>query len=334
MQADWLSWVAEALNDPAVQLIAEIQPLWSGYGTCARVYSPKARRNLVAKVVMPKATTHHPKGWQSAHSHQRKLHSFAVETAFYEDIQPRLGPGCATAALVAHQRRGDHWLLVMEDLAAAGYTALPEVLTVAQCQTVLKWLAEFHACGLAMPSSALWERGTYWHLATRHAEWRAMADGPLKQYAQNISDTLHQCHWQTLVHGDAKVANFCYTPAMDDCAAVDFQYCGGGIGSQDVAYFLGSALSENDLLAHTEACLEVYFDHLNTALTPTLAADDRQALCEEWRRGYPLACADFHRFLAGWSPGHWKIHRDLQRQTQRALTQLTGRPGDAADENA
>lgn len=57
MQADWLSWVAEALNDPAVQLIAEIQPLWSGYGTCARIYSPIARRNLVAKVVMPKATT-------------------------------------------------------------------------------------------------------------------------------------------------------------------------------------------------------------------------------------------------------------------------------------
>ncbi|MCU7553952.1 ecdysteroid 22-kinase family protein [Alteromonas sp. ASW11-19] len=323
MNPDWLSWVAETLNDPDIQHISEIQPLWSGYGTCVRFYSPVNRRPLVAKVVMPATTAAHPKGWQSAHSHQRKLHSFAVETAFYTDIQPSLPAACATPPLVAHERRGEHFLLVMEDLAACGYTSVPRTLSVAQCHTVLKWLAEFHAHGLGSSAAKLWKRGTYWHLATREAEWHAMAEGPLKQYAREIADALHQCKWQTLLHGDAKVANFCFTPGMDDCAAIDFQYCGGGVGTQDVAYFLGSALSEADLLEHTDACLEVYFTHLDAAMTPKIPAAERQALYDEWQQAYSMACADFYRFLAGWSPQHKKINRDLKRHTHQALRYLT-----------
>ena len=47
-----------------------------------------------------------------------------------------------------------------------------------------------------------------------------------------------------LAHGDAKVANFCFTNDQHAVAAVDFQYVGGGIGTQDVIYFLGSFCSE------------------------------------------------------------------------------------------
>ena len=47
-------------------------------------------------------------------------------------------------------------------------------------------------------------------------------------------------------------------------------------------------------------------------------------LIKEWRTLYPIACADFHRFLAGWSPQHWKIDKALQHQTSIALSMLKG----------
>ena len=52
---------------------------------------------------------------------------------------------------------------------------------------------------------------------------------------------LRSCPFRTLVHGDAKVANFCFDPARPAVAAVDFQYVGGGVGVQDLAYLLISA---------------------------------------------------------------------------------------------
>ena len=45
-------------------------------------------------------------------------------------------------------------------------------------------------------------------------------------------------------------------------------------------------------------------------------------ILQEWRSLYPFACADFHRFLAGWSPDHWKINAELTKQTQLALNAL------------
>ena len=49
---------------------------------------------------------------------------------------------------------------------------------------------------------------------------------------------------------------------------------------------------------------------------------DKTKLEEEWRELYPVAWADFHRFLAGWSPGHWKIHDYSNRMTKVVLRSL------------
>ena len=175
----------------------------------------------------------------------------------------------------------------------------------------------FHATHLGNAPDGLWPNGTYWHLETRQDELAAMHDDELREAAAALDGMLRTCRYRTLVHGDAKVANFCFAP--NDVAAVDFQYVGGGCGIQDVAYFLSSCLDDAQCEQHAERHLDTYFAELRPRLGAGIDADDVE---RAWRALYPAAWADFHRFLVGWAPDHWKIHRYTRRMTREALAQL------------
>lgn len=154
----------------------------------------------------------------------------------------------------------------------------------------------------------LWETGTYWHLDTRPDELGQMSHTKLKRAAQRIDEVLKCCKFQTIVHGDAKLANFCFSAEGDKVAAVDFQYVGGGCGMKDVAYFLGSCLDNDELQAYESELLSFYFMELKVVLKKLGSEVLFEELEEEWREMYPFACADFMRFLLGWMPGHHKIN--------------------------
>lgn len=322
MQAHWQNWLSATLGDPGLSDFEQIQSLWNGYGTCCRFYSPLRHQHLVAKVILPRPDAKHPRGWQTSQSHQRKLHSYDVEAHFYRCYQPRLDEQCYAPLLAAHESAGENQLLVLEDLSAAGFTKTATELSPGQCHTVLRWLAYFHARFMQTDDNALWHAGGYWHLSTRQQEWEAMRDGELKRNAKAIDSYLANCQYKTLLHGDAKVANFCFQSDMQQCAAVDFQYTGSGIGIIDVAYFLGSALNESALITHTESCLDYYFSCLRQALSTTRFDAESDAIIAEWRNAYPVACADFCRFLSGWSPQHAKLNRDLLERTRQGLSLL------------
>ena len=216
--------------------------------------------------------------------------------------------------------------MVMEDLDAAGFPLRKNHVSSADIKACLSWLANFHAEFMDETPSNLWETGTYWHLETRPDELQELDDLQLKAAASAIDRKLNESPFQTFVHGDAKLANFCFSND-GKVAAVDFQYIGGGCGMKDVAYFLGSTLSESDQLAHNQDLLEVYLQALKQALNNKVTIkrhSDREIneILQEWRSLYPFACADFHRFLAGWSPDHWKINAELTKQTQLALNAL------------
>ena len=49
---------------------------------------------------------------------------------------------------------------------------------------------------------------------------------------------------------------------------------------------------------------------------------DFAALEQDWRELYPVAWTDFYRFLQGWSPGHWKLHRYSERLAREVLGSL------------
>jgi hypothetical protein len=63
--------------------------------------------------------------------------------------------------------------------------------------------------------------------------------------------------------------------------------------------------------------LNTYFAHFQEALEIR-----NDALEIEWRSLYRVAWADFHRFLKGWSPGHWKLNSYSERITTEVIENL------------
>lgn len=228
-------------------------------------------------------------------------------------------------------------LLLLEDLATA-YPHLPATLTIDQVTVCLQWLAEFHALFLIDAGDGLWPRGCYWHLATRQDEWQAMSDSPVKRAASWLDDRLQQTRFQTLVHGDAKLANFCFSQDFSQVAAVDFQYVGKGCGMSDVVYLLGSCLPEDDCERCEQYLLDAYFSALRLALARRLDNDENlqgfsqsgepddliEQLESQWRALYAIAWTDFYRFLSGWMPAHAKINRYTKKLAEQALQSWLG----------
>jgi thiamine kinase-like enzyme len=207
----------------------------------------------------------------------------------------------------------------MEDLVHAGFGERCEKAALPTVKQGIRWLAYFHAKFLKQNTGKVWQCGTYWHLANRPDEFAKMQPSELKTQAGKIDATLNQAIYQTLLHGDAKLANFCFSADSKSMAGVDFQYVGRGAGIKDVMYFLGSCLESSDLEQYAESLVDDYFLLLQHAILENQIQVDFDELETEWRYLYSFAWADFHRFLMGWAAEHYKINDYMNRQTVVAL---------------
>lgn len=306
-----------------------LQSLWSGYGEIQRVeLDTSGPRSVIVKRVAPPSPS---PGWhaKTRRSHERKLRSYAVEMAWYQQYAAELGPECRVPRALACHSNGAEWLFVLEDLDGAGYPARrrfqgPRLDSVAveQCLT---WLARFHARFLGVAPRELWTTGTYWHLETRPDELESMTNRRLRAAAAALDERLSGAKFRSFVHGDAKIENFCF-PARKasnaGVAAVDFQYVGGGAGIKDVAYFFSSIWGADECETEADEPLDYYFARLVEALGQRVTPLALEALEHEWRSLYPVAWADFYRFLDGWAPGHAEDHAYSERMLHEALGQL------------
>lgn len=301
--------VLKATGASSLNEIEVIQNLWSGYGKIIRyeLSESKYQRVVVKHVKLPDSGNH-PRGWNTDLSHERKIKSYKVETAFYQKYSSFCDDSCRIPKCFAVERNGEEVLMVLEDLDESGFPARKSSVSWSEIEACLKWLANFHATFLNESPDNLWQIGTYWHLDTRPEELEELTDNRLKQAARKIDETLNTCKYKTFVHGDAKLANFCFSKDGTEVAAVDFQYVGGGCGMKDVAYFIGSCLYEEDCEKLESQLLDTYFMALSNAVSMKNNGIDFSELENEWRNMYPMAWTDFHRFLKGWSPGHWKIN--------------------------
>lgn len=305
--------------------IEVIQNLWSGYGKIVRygLRDSPLSSVVVKHVRFPKKNLH-PRGWNTDLSHERKVKSYQVELAWYDKWNGFCTNVCRSPKCLALASEGNEVLMVLEDLNAAGFSARKTVVSIDEINICLMWLANFHAIFMNEQPKDLWKIGTYWHLDTRPDELSAMDDLALKKAAGVIDKKLRNCQFQTIVHGDAKLANFCFSSEGHAVAAVDFQYAGGGCGMKDVSYLIGSCLNDDECEKFESQLLDVYFMELKRALKLNQKALDFSAVENEWRKLYPIAWTDFHRFLKGWSPGHWKINSYSERLASKVLSQLSG----------
>ena len=327
-------WLRNEFMVEKAEKVEHIQALWSGYGEIARyvLTGDGQSRSLVVKHINLHQQTNHPRAWSGQRSHERKVSSYFNEQVFYQAISPVLDQGvlnCKVPACMSTQHSDQHILLVLEDLNASGfrarYTDINPSTQMNIVHATIEWLACFHASMLSVDTSKLWAVGTYWHLGTREDEWQVMPNSALKSAAKEIDAILNNAQYQTLLHGDAKLANFCYSRTVEsstDIAAVDFQYTGKGAGIKDLVYFLGSCFDESALTQHAQHCIEHYFTCLNSAVRQLAPDADIQALEAEWRHLEVFAWADFERFLSGWAPSHFKLNAYSELKTQTALANL------------
>lgn len=300
--AELADWIEEALGAPIVHPLEPVASLWAGYGRVVRVRTRGGGRGaaILKQVRFPEQ----PK---SDLGHARKVRSYRVERVFYEEHARHSEARARIPALLgARESEGEVWLL-LEDLDEAGFSGRPLRSDARLVHAGLDWLAGFHAAHLGRAPTGLWPEGSYWHLATRPDELRAIAGRPLHGLAPALDRRLREAEFRTLVHGDPKLENFCATPSRTpSLAAFDFQYVGGGAGVRDVAYFIGSALPPRSVERELPSLLDHYFAALGRELAvrarATGEAFDGAALEAEWRELVPIAWLDFYRFTLGWSP--------------------------------
>lgn len=303
-----------------------IQNLWSGYGQILRIHLQGGNmESIVVKNVRLLDQSKHPRGWNTDISHQRKLKSYQVEMEWYRRYAPLCDNSCRIPQCYALESEGEEVLMVLEDLDQSGYKGRRTSVKWQEMEACLSWLAHFHALFLGTKPTGLWAKGTYWHLETRPDELAALTDRALRESAVSIDQLLEESPYQTLVHGDAKLANFCFAAQGREVAAVDFQYVGGGCGMKDVAYFIGSCLYEEDCERYEDDLLNYYFNKLEQACNYYGKEVPFSALKENWKELYPVAWTDFHRFMKGWSPGHWKIHSYSERLAREVVARLNKR---------
>jgi len=304
MNLAFKNFLLKTTKASACEEVDIIQSLWSGYGRISRyLLEGSSVKTVVVKYISLNKVEEHPRGWNTDYSHNRKVKSYEVETHWYQQWNERCDDRCAVPKVLGAYTEGKNQWIILEDLDE-NYPIRKEHIDLLEVKVCLKWLANFHGVFLNEKPNNLWEIGTYWNLETRPDEFKKIEHQELKSKAHHIDEVLNECIYQTIIHGDAKLANFCFSEDGCKVAAVDFQYVGGGCGMKDVAYFLGSCLSSSACEMYQNELLNFYFIELEKAVKDINFKD----LEHEWRKMYSFACADFTRFLLGWMPSHQKVN--------------------------
>jgi len=91
-----------------------------------------------------------------------------------------------------------------------------------------------------------------------------------------------------------------------------------------LAYCVGSCFRDEEAEHREEEALDCYFQFFAEAIKSDVSEVSAKEVEAEWRPLYRVALADFHRFMKGWSPGHWKLSDYSERISRSVIKDLTG----------
>ncbi len=92
---------------------------------------------------------------------------------------------------------------------------------------------------------------------------------------------------------------------------------------KDVAYYIGSCLHEDDCERLEGPLLDLYFQTLKQALLQKKPEVNGLEVERDWRSLYPVAWADFHRFIKGWILESWDSNSYSERITRKVIKDLS-----------
>lgn len=213
------------------------------------------------------------------------LHMAEHEVRFYDTLQPDL-TDISPKGFYGRYYPGGRFILVTEELESEGKRPfwLHDTCTIEHARAVCTALARLHARFWETPRFGTdlgWVRprlekfGRKWHRASYDTARAKYAE---TDFGQAMPDEVRQIlelwsrdclkvydYWatlpQTVLHGDSHFGN---TYAMADGRAgfFDWQVIFRGHCLRDVTYFLGSALSNEDRIAHEAGLLDHYLEQL------------------------------------------------------------------------
>jgi len=267
------------------------------------------------------------------------LHMAENEVNFYNQVQPELAE-FTPRAYYARSYAGGRFLIVMEDLEARDLHPywLADYCSIDHAKAVVRTQARQHALFWESPrfaSDLCWLRprtrrfGLNWHWAsfeTARSRFRETDIGSIlppyiDKLLQRWSEVYAQvyAYWDskpmTLLHGDAHLGN---TFAFPDGRAgyFDWQVAFRGYGLRDLAYFMISALTNEDRQAHERDIFDVYLQTLaehGVILEPV----------EAWRDYCLLVLDRFDASMKTYTHGGYGHAREAtQRQLHAAMGSL------------
>jgi len=217
--------------------------------------------------------------------------------------------GVLVPQLMGISEEDDGVMIVMNDLGAHGkyYTKRGNQLTMEEGRALLSWLAKFHAVHwrAADPPQGLWNEGSFWQLGTRQDELDDLEEewvqcGLDRRRAKEIHELITKTRFRTVIHGDAKAANFFFFAGQGDApleiGGYDFQYCGMATPLRDVAYLLCCSIQGHLIHENEEDLLSHYYTELTKALRPE---DAEEYTMRELQEMYNLCVVDLARFMSG-----------------------------------
>lgn len=279
--------------------------LWAGMGHVYEVsFGRNANDKFIVKSVDPSQIT-------DSIGDCRKAASYKVEANFYQQYADNLMDVHELPLPRPYhvERNGNQTIICMPKLKPGSRNGGKVE------EKVVKWLARLHAATWGSNAEGLQHIGSYWYLDTRPEEHANMPrtgwQGRLKHAARAIDSRLQRDPMQCIIHGDAKEANILWTD-VGELAMCDFQYCGKGPPTRDLAYFFCSSTNPED----EDALLQVYYEELIKLLPDTVT----KPTFEKLQESLEVAFCDYARFMAGW--GWWG--NDILRRVLAFLNRLDG----------
>lgn len=232
--------------------------------------------------------------------------SYVREVGFYRDLQARTPLRTPTIFHFDENIEANQFVLIMEDLDGSTQGDQLEGCSVEAAHLVAQAAADLHGPHWANLSLAdlPW---IHWQDAERSQRrldlYNMVVPGFVQRYADRLDDSvLRLAPWlgerlpalgaafrtpPTLAHGDFRLDNMMFG-AADDAPAlvvVDWQTCTLGFGLNDVAYFVGAGLLQEDRQDAEADLVATYTEALSSYVTV-----DRNDLEHDYRLG---SCAGF-----------------------------------------